>query len=320
MKNPINHGSRDPLKPPSNFPDYGLFTGIPISVLRETAEKADNNSSWSSTKSEALAQSQPPVLRCGSTKGRVNWANLFKKENDSVTGNSTFGKALAKLRVLRLGAPFIHTNLHLEQWLARLQRIDTVEAADAYWGVSRGLEVVPHTEVRDTTNTPNYYDEAHADLVRTELKRVMQDGYICTYDELRTIWPSLPEEVGDSLGLGFVVKTKADGTIKVRLIIDASRPSGSSVNSCIKEFSTALPTVFEFARHLHEGDWMASADIADAYMNLGLQPDNWKNITLNIALDSNKNIDLAYCRLAFVSRKLIFSQKACVRGGFRLKS
>ena len=61
---------------------------------------------------------------------------------------------------------------------------------------------------------------------------------------------------------------------------------------------------------------MASADIADAYMNLGLQPDNWKNITLNIALDSNKSIDLAYCRLAFVSRKLIFSQKSVFKGGF----
>ena len=72
----------------------------------------------------------------------------------------------------------------------------------------------------------------------------MQDGYISTYEELRAIWPDLPEKVTDSLGLGFVVKAAPGGGLKVRLILDCSRPSEGSVNSNIKDYSTTLPTVF----------------------------------------------------------------------------
>ena len=307
MKSPFNHGSRDPLKPPSNHQNYTLFSGIPIRTLQGVSilDGFGDLPPFQDARSKALAQSAPKVLTCGSTKGKVNWDRLFKKENACIARESTFSRALVILRLERAGAPFLHTNLHLEQWFKKLQRINTEEAADAYWGVSRGLEVIPTSVEREPTNTPNYYDEKHADLVREELKRIMQDGYLATYAELKRIWPSLPDNVSDSLGLGFVVKRRADGTLKVRLIMDASRPSGSSVNSFIKEWSTALPTVFEFAKFLEQGDWMASADIADAYMNLGLQPDNWSHVTMNIALNSKENIDLAYCRLAFGIRSAV---------------
>ena len=304
-KNPINHGSRDPLHPPSNSVNYTLFTGIPISTLLKATEA--NRATATATSSAALAQTQPRTIACGSTRGVVHWKELFESENNAIKTLSCFGRALSQLRVLRPSAPYLHTNLHLQEWLQRLEHIGTAEAADGYWGVSRGLEVVPSDTTRAATATPNYYDQTHKELLRSEVKRIIQDGYLCTYADLKLIWPGLPANVKDTLGLGFVVKTNADGTVKkVRLIIDGSRPSGASVNDAIQEWSTALPTVFEFVRDLRQGDWLVSADIGDAYHNLGLQPDNWSNVTFKLATESdNEEVDLCYVRLAFGIRNAV---------------
>ena len=291
-KNPFNTGSRDPLHPPSKDENYTLFSGIPIIDLYKATLQSDEGKANASER--ARKQASPAIIAAGSHKGKVNWKRLFENENQCIIDHSTFGLALANLRNTRPEAPFLHTNLHLESWLSRLDELNTVEAADAYWGISRGIEVIPSNPDRIPTTTPNYFDKKHEDLVREEIKRVVQDGYICSYDELKAIWPDLPDGLSDSLGLGFIVKTRPDGTLKVRLIIDCSRPDGCSVNSEIKDYSTALPTVVEFARYLQEGDWMVSADIADAFHNLGLQPHNWSNVGMNVSLDTNEGIDLAY--------------------------
>jgi hypothetical protein len=302
-KNPFNAKSKSPLHPPSKDAFYTLMSGVPIIDLY----KATIGSHAEKSKIAELACSQecPATIKCGSTKGVTVWKKLFETENVSISSLSTFGTALAALRLNKPNAPFLHTNLHVEAWLTKLINLNSVEAADAYWAVSRGLEIIPPNLDREPTVTPNYYDKQHEFLVKKEIKRVMQDGYISTYEELRAIWPDLPEKVTDSLGLGFVVKAAPGGGLKVRLILDCSRPSEGSVNSNIKDYSTTLPTVVEFARFLRPGDWMASADIADAYMNLGLQPDNWSNVAINISLDSDVNIDIAYSRLAFGIRNAV---------------
>ena len=51
--------------------------------------------------------------------------------------------------------------------------------------------------------------------------------------------------------------------------------------------------------------FFAMADIADAFMNLGLKPHNWKNIVINVDDFHGKNTNLAYCRLAFGIRSAV---------------
>ena len=201
--------------------------------------------------------------------------------------------------------------MNLLPWLNRLEKIGSIEAADGYWGVSRGVEIIPQNIKRESTSTPNYYKKEDEGLVKQEVLRVLQDGHLITYNEVRKIYKDAPETPSDRIALGFLVKDKIDpitGKIKkkLRLLSDASRPKGKgkSVNSCIKHFATALPTVAEFATHLERGDWMAMADIADAFHNLGLRPYNWANITFEIDFDE-ESWKLAYVKLCFGVRSAV---------------
>ena len=303
-KNPFNTDSKDPLRPPSKDDQYTLFTGTPICKLHQATH---NSQAYKhNLRDKATQQTRPATIQCGSTNGINDWNDIFHLENTAICELSNFGIALAVLRLQKPRAPYLHTNMHVGEWLARLSKLNTVEAADAFWGISRGFEIISPDLEREPTKTKNYYDPEHESLVRSEIRRILQDGYISTYEDLRIIWPDLPEKVTDSLGLGFIVKKNPAGGLKVRLVLDCSRPTdGLSVNSNIKDYSTTLPTVVEFARFLQPGDWMASADIADAYMNLGLQPDNWSNVAINVSLDSDSSVDLAYTRLCFGVRNAV---------------
>ena len=181
---------------------------------------------------------------------------------------------MAKLRIWESNAPRIHTNLNLHQWLKSLSKLNTVETADAYWGVSRGVEILDKNLKRKNTRTPNYYKREYSHLFKEEIERVCKEGYICNYDDLVKIWPNLPIEPQDVLGCGFIVKLKDDGTLKLRLIVDCSRPSFHGVNAHVKEYGTSLPTVFSMSKHMQPKAFFAMADIADAFMNLGLKPHN----------------------------------------------
>ena len=113
---------------------------------------------------------------------------------------SDFEHVLAILRCHKPSAPILHTNLHLAMWLTELSALNSVEAADCYFGLSRGMELVPEELQRPDTETPNYFKHEHAEHV---------DFEICSkYSELRKIWPELPETLHDRLGLGFVLKIK----------------------------------------------------------------------------------------------------------------
>ena len=246
----------------------------------------------------------PKQIICGSNEAVNNWKNIWNSENAIISKNKPFGAAIMTLRLWEPNAPYLHTNLDLQIWLNRLYKIGTIEAADAYWGISRGLELLPKTLKREATSTPNYFKKEHTPYVKEELERVFASKHIASYEEIRKIFPSLPSVPEDRLGLGFVLKEKDDGTLKFRLIVDASRPEGESVNSKMAEYATALPTVSNFARHMEKNNYFAMADVADAFMNLGLKPYNWKNVVINFNMNGS-NVDLAYTRLAFGLRSAV---------------
>lgn len=304
----VNVGSKDPLVPPSETAQYCLFSGTPIVQLHKKGSKH----TCRRIRRRAIALPPPKVITCGETNGIVDWAKLHETEKAIMTTGSDFGHALAILRCSKPSAPLLHTNLHLAMWLTELNALNSVEAADCYFGLSRGMELVPEDLQRPDTETPNYFKHEHADHVDFEIRRVLEDKHLVKYSELRKIWPELPETPHDRLGLGFVLKIKVcDATgkesFKRRLIIDASRPSrptNNSVNRHIPEASTTLPTTARFASYAQKDDWFAAADIADAFMNLGLKPHNWANVAINIQLDGS-NADLAYCRLAFGLRSAV---------------
>ena len=297
-KNPINHGSKNPLKPPSQTENYTLFSGF---FIKDLVVKSKNFDQKIAT---ALKQKPVPHIPCGSTKASNNWSAIWKLENNILSSKTVFGNALTILRLWEPNSPPLHTDLDLEQWLVRLSRIGTIEAADAYWGISRGLELLPKNLERRATNTPNYFKKEHTPYVKEEVERVFKLKHIASYEDMKAIFPSLPNIPEDRLGLGFVLKTKEDGSLKFRLIVDASRPEGESVNAHMAEFATALPTVSGFARHMFKDAYFAMADVADAFMNLGLKPYNWKNVVINFNLDGS-NVDLAYTSLAFGLRSAV---------------
>ena len=301
-KNPVNAGSKDALKPPSQSINYTLFSGFPIKELSNKGK----DETWLSTSSikNVLSQINPKVLICGNNGSTNDWNKLFFLENKMIRSSTIFGLALAKLREWEPKAPYLHTDLNLLRWLVNLSRVGSIEAADAYWGVSRGLELLPKDLTRASTSTPNYFKKEHTPYVKSELERVFKQKHIASYEDLKTIFPSLPDQPEDRLGLGFVLKERDDGTLKFRLIVDASRPEGTSVNAHMKEYGTVLPTVLQFAEQTTKDSFFAMADVADAYMNLGLKPYNWKNVIINFDLDGS-NVDLAYTRLAFGLRSAV---------------
>ena len=205
-KNPINQDSKDPLRPPSRSEDYTLFSGFPIRRLQKNFYRNKKESNLVIL--EAIEQKTTPAIQCGSTRGFLNENKLWQEENKIIKSNSIFAFALAKLRCWEKDAPRIHTNLNLHQWLVDLSDLNMVEAADAYWGVSRGVEILDKNLNRDNTKTPNYYKKEHKDLFNSEIDRVCKEGYICKYEDLVKIWPNLSLEPQDVLGCGFIVKKK----------------------------------------------------------------------------------------------------------------
>ena len=156
-KNPINHNSKDPLRPPSQTENYTLFSRHPIRGLCPIF----SNKAIRVRIRTACSQQMPKPIICGSNEAVNNWKNIWSSENAIISKSKKFGVALTTLRLWEPNAPYLHTNLDLQEWLDRLCKIGTIEAADAYWGISRGLELLPKTLKRKATSTPNYYKKEH---------------------------------------------------------------------------------------------------------------------------------------------------------------
>ena len=311
IKNPINKGSKDPLRPPSRQEHFTIFSGVPIHTLSLPLGKS---SLLHAARLRAEASSltfSPWVIAAGHATAKVDWRRLHALELDAIGAGTPFGNALLWLHAVRANEPYIHTNLYLEEWLAHLRRIGTVESADCFWALSRGIQIIPPHPSRAPTRTPNYNkpeDESH---MIQEFERVMRSGYICTWKELRTVYPDLQEWPTDILGTSVVIKERdeidiqGNRILKVRIIIDASRPTKRSVNDFCPESSTTLPTVIEMGACMIKNTWAALGDISDAFHNVALSPKSWANVSMILpgpkcALEKRRSLNLiAYHRLAF---------------------
>ena len=310
-KNPINKGSRDPLHPPSNQLHYTLFSGVPIKALnRPHSPLALQYKELITTRAHDKHYS-PPVIAIGKTTGTCPWKSISIFEAAIINSESTFGKALLWLHTIRTNESYQHTNLHLLVWLQQLSKLNTREAADCWWGISRGVEITPASLKRPSTRTPNYHKSEDEDQLIDEFHRIIKSGYMATWDDLKKVYPDLQDSPIDILGASIVIKIKEEigehGELlyKLRIIIDASRPKHNSVNKFCRDSSTALPTVIEMATHMKKDTWAAMGDISDAFHNICIAPNNWANIAVELptVADSDESTKekttLAYHRLAF---------------------
>ena len=207
-KNPINKGSKDPLKPPSSSLDYTLFSGVPINKLTSPKNLQDRKA----LQKKALDTPRHNPIICGKFQQNIDWKRLANLEKDEIAKGSTFGVALAILTIRDARQPPLHSSLHLLPWFMRLRKVGTIEAADGYWGVSRGVEILPKNLQRDPTSTPNYYKKEHEAHVQEEVERVMKDGHLLPYEKIKEIWQDAPEVPFDKVALGFLVKDKIDAS------------------------------------------------------------------------------------------------------------
>ena len=311
IKNPINKGSKDPLLPPSRQKHFTIFSGVPIRTLSRPLGKA-TLSHKARLLSEASSPSFDPwVIAAGHATAKVEWKRLHTLEVAAIESGTPFGIALLWLHAVRSGEPYIHTNLELEEWFTQLRNIGTVESADCFWALSRGVQIIPPHPPRAPTRTPNYNKPEDEPHMIQEFERVMRSGYICTWEELRSVYPDLQDWPTDILGSSVVIKEREEvdehgnRVLKVRIIVDASRPAKRSVNDFCPESSTTLPTVIEMGASMIENTWAALGDISDAFHNVALSPKSWANVTMVLpgqksSPEERKNLNLiAYHRLAF---------------------
>ena len=319
-KNPINHNSKDAKLPPSADHDFTIGSGASIRKLQLPLTKEERifKHKWSS---QSLPM--PEILPCGGVTGKVCWAKLFQQEKSMMRTSGKFANAILKLHHTFPNAPYVHTDLHLHEWWKLLKQLNTATAADIYWTVSRGVNLIHEQiqEQRATTHTPNYFDKELTPLVRQELQRVLQDKRIIPYETLHKLLPHiLPPRPMDRIALGFIVKTRDDNTLKLRLIVDCSRGYSEqnedgkdrargvseSVNASIRDWSTCLPRMQEFARHLKKGRFTAMGDVSDAFMNIALAPHLWGSMTISFDLQDDGQVkDYCYTRLGFGVRSAV---------------
>ena len=298
--------------PPSAHADYTIFSGCAIRLLKrpipnELLKHKDHIC-------RQLQKKAPTVLPGGKASAITNWKQLASSEANILRQqNSEFSIALYWLHYSKPNEPYVHSGLEVHSWLKRLSKINTAEAADAYWAISRGLHIIDekHVANRQPSETPNYFKDKDKHLVIQELKRIMKAGHLVKYEELKRLLPTLPD-VPERLGLGFVVKVKGiDETtgevkLKLRLIIDASRPGPPqrSINSLISDFSTVLPTVDTIAPHMNPHHWACLADVGDAFHNLPTNPKSWSHLGIRININDEET-DLCYTRLCFGIRHAV---------------
>eukprot|EP01052_Picozoa_sp_SAG31_P031703 SAG31_NODE_3388_length_4329_cov_5.938298_1_plen_149_part_00 len=119
--------------------------------------------------------------------------------------------------------------LHLGFWLQELSlSVHPQQAAHAYFGISRGLRFLPRGHRREATISTNYYKHEHALVVDKEFDRLLHAGFVAPVQDFTPC---------DVLAVGCVVKSCG----KVRCVVNASGPLGSSINDDITEAAVTFP-------------------------------------------------------------------------------
>lgn len=213
--------------------------------------------------------------------------SLQELELQVVGTDTIFGRELARLLLYDDGQ-VQQSELHLSSWLSELsQSASPLQAAHAYWAVSRGVRFLPRGHRRPRTRSPNYFKAEHRDVVAAEFRRLCSHGYVC---EVSDFTPS------DVLALGCVVKACG----KVRCVVNASGPQGSSINDDIVDAGVAFPRLQDAGDILVRGDYMWKSDCSDYYLQFPLAPDQFPFVCVELGGRS-----LYYRRLCFGIRNAV---------------
>ena len=227
--------------------------------------------------SQALGQSPLDIDGVGVT--------LRVCEDDIIRSRTEFGVELARLRVLD-PAPVVHSKLVLKTWLQELSQSGSpVQAAHAFYALSRGMRFLPRNHERAPTRSPNYFTAEHAPVVRKEFTRLAAMGYTCAADDIKAV---------DILAIGCVVKGElGTDAQKVRCVVNASAPLGDSINDDITSFGVTFPRLQDAGECLRIGTFMWKGDISDMYLNFPLRPDMYPHTV--VELDGQRIVYLFLC-------------------------
>eukprot|EP01050_Picozoa_sp_SAG11_P017427 SAG11_NODE_2514_length_3266_cov_6.464162_2_plen_648_part_00 len=213
---------------------------------------------------------------------------LASLENGVVASQSSFGVELARLRT-QDPAPVTQSKLHLAAWLRELaQSAFPVQAAHAYYGVSRGIRFLRRGHQRAATESANYYKPEHRAVVLKEFGRLRAAGFVRQTAE---------HEVSpvDTLAIGCVVRKE-----KVRCVVNASAPLGRSVNDDITEYGVTFPRLREAGEAMRLGDRLWKGDVSDYYLNFPLRPDQYPHTCVEL-----EGVTLFYAVLCFGIRNAV---------------
>ena len=212
-----------------------------------------------STPRAAATAKQPPTPH----------SHLHRLERALCDTNSAFGAELGRLALLD-PAPVQPTALHLPVWLDELSQSATpVQAAHAYWAVSRGMRILPRGHQRRPTRSPNYFKQEHHGVVTAEFDRLRRSGKVFNVDG-----HFVPADI---LAVGCVVKPD-----KIRCVVNASAPEGRSINDDITEYTVAFPTLGDVGRCMSRGDVLWRSDASDYYLQFVLRPDQWPHVCVEL--------------------------------------
>ena len=191
-------------------------------------------------------------------------AALRRAEDQVIRSATLFGVELARLRLSDAGE-VAQTGLILRVWLEELaQSTFPVQAAHAYWAVSRGIRFLPRGHQRRGSKSRNYYKAEHTEHVRAEFRRLRQKAFVLAAHDT-----SPRSAMGcDVLALGCVVKKE-----KVRCVLNASGPPGRSINDDVVDSGVQFPRLRDAGEAMQRGDWLWKGDISDYYLNFPLRPD-----------------------------------------------
>lgn len=169
--------------------------------------------------------------------------------------------------------------------------------AQLYLTLRSGFIVLPPGTVINTpTDTRNSRSVTeNIEDVRAEYKRLRDLGHVITWKEAQERHPELRNRHPDHvLALGCVIKTRSDGTKKVRVTIDPSRGTSKApphrpvpgLNEQIEHagllFGCRLATVHHAAAAMRRNCWSFGADEADAYMQIKHSVDSLRFVAVRL--------------------------------------
>ena len=192
-----------------------------------------------------------------------------RAELEIVDSGTPFGVRLGELRQMHSDWPFVVGNLDVPAWLRILSSDPDPKAAEVYFVVSRGFQILP-PELADSfesNDADNYRSaEDNSTEVDAEIQRLFTAGFIDDFHKVLEDLGLPSDTVPNVLSIGAVIKKG-----KTRIVIDPSRPEGRSVNEAVEPDETVLPNAAMAMAALPLCGMGWSVDFTDAFLNHVLQ-------------------------------------------------